>query len=68
MSMAALFGDKRCAHCEEPIRSTPMIEHLAMPPRPELIGGGSRIVDIWTHVSSGHERCEGRDTFAAPAS
>jgi hypothetical protein len=30
-------------------------------------GMGDRIVEIWTHVASGHERCTGRDTCATPA-
>jgi hypothetical protein len=53
-----------CGWCSEPIHMTPLIEYGIS--RQE--GGlGDRIVEIWTHVASGHERCTGRDTCATPA-
>jgi len=43
-----------CRHCAEPVHMTPM-----------AVAGGP-VSQVWTHVASGHERCAGRETFAAP--
>lgn len=51
----------KCRWCDEPIHATPMISLDS-----EAVTGAARIVDIWTHVNSGHERCTGRDTLAEP--
>jgi hypothetical protein len=49
-----------CAWCGQPIHSAPMIE-------PSLaIEAPPRVVRIWTHVDTGHERCTDQDTLAQP--
>lgn len=61
-----------CRNCGGPIRSTIMLEGIVTPHSPELMGGGQglplqRPVTIWSHVASGHERCEGREAVAEPS-
>jgi hypothetical protein len=60
-----------CRNCGERIRCWSHFENILRPHRPEMIGGGQglpewRTLKIWSHVISGHERCEGRSTCAEP--
>ena len=56
ITVPPLYPAGDCIHCGLPIEESHLFEFVA--------GGGHRPVTVLVHTGSGHERCEGRETFA----